>query len=118
VTLIGIRVFIADNRSLIIPPTRIKPEKGDTAMSVTDQTATVGVEFVETVRKAAETMLTTAARINNAIRDIERKCPHSDDPVLKSGLFLIRVVAGDLSEMWDELDLAIASNDLLDIGRG
>lgn len=78
------------------------------------ETNVIGADFIKTVQGSAAVLVRAAAEINNQVRNIERECSHADDKVIKSALNRLNSISGNLSEIWEELDLTLASYDLTD----
>lgn len=76
----------------------------------------VDAEFISRVQLSAQVMLQSAAELNNSIRLLERTFNHADEPLLIGVLRDIRNVAGNLSEVWQDLDMTLAAHDLTDGG--
>jgi len=70
-------------------------------------------EDVIVLKNSADVMLRSSAEIINAITTIQRNCPYADDQVLKDAVRELQAVAVNLSGIWAELDLTLASNDML-----
>ena len=78
-------------------------------------TTTVDAEFVKTIQDTARVLVQASAEIHNTLRCINRECDHADDAVIVSAIQQLGFIAGNLSEQWAGLDLALAMNDMTDI---
>jgi len=73
----------------------------------------IAKEDVVVLKDSADVMLRSSAEINNAITTIQRTCPYADDPVIIAAIRGLQDVSVNLSGIWAELDLTLASNDML-----
>jgi len=73
----------------------------------------IAKEDVVVLKDSADVMLRSSAEINNAITTIQRTCPVADDAVIVETLRNLQNVSANLSGIWAELDLTLASNDML-----
>jgi hypothetical protein len=75
---------------------------------------TIEKDTIKVINKSSLVMLTASATINNVVRNIERRFPAADHLIIKDALNILKNAAGDLSEQWEDLDMELATSDLLD----
>lgn len=72
----------------------------------------IGAELVSTIQQAATVLVQAAAQINNVVRNLDRNYGGSGDPMIKSAMASLTSAAGDLSFIWEELDLDLSAHNL------
>lgn len=75
--------------------------------------AVISAEVIRTIQQAVTVLVQSAAQINNVVRNIDRNYGGADDPLIVSAMASLANTAGDLSYIWGELELSLASHDLL-----
>ena len=77
------------------------------------ENVTVSAEFIQEVKKVAETMLTVQARILTAVVKLERETYMEPSEPAMAVACALHVAAKDLATQWSDLDLSLTINDLM-----